>query len=214
MNADVTEYFAYLGFYNFWYASAECEEFIKAVMPEGFWESIYDTHWNHPDFDSVEFIKSFIKMCGFSKQEIPHFDKYEKDSSINAITVLHGHNDLYRFEIRYRCCIKYDGIEIRFYRNDGKHFLTFNTYLNRSGRTDTVERYRWLLTKCVDSTDNDRPKVFSIGEGCVRPRKYGFYVIVTGNAYFCPYEHEETLSPGEDFKEFYESIKEVGGRLI
>ena len=212
MNAYLTTYFAYLGFYKFWYASAECEEFIKAVMPDGFWESIYDTHWEHPDFDSVEFIKSFIKMCGLSEHEIPHFDKYDKpDNPFNSVYILYGHNDLYRFEIRYRCRIKYDGVEIRFYRNDGKHFLTFNTYLNRSGRTDTVERYRGLLTKCLDLMDSDKPKVFSIGASCGYPRKYGFYVIVTGNAYFCPYEHEETLAPDEDFSEFYKSIKEARG---
>lgn len=207
MDEYLTTYLSYIGFYKFWYASAECEEFIKTFMPDGFWESIYDTHWKKPDFDSVEFIKSFIKMCGLSKQEIPHFDKYEKENSLNAKSIIYGHNDLYSFEIRYRCCIKYDGIEIRFYRYDGKHFLTFNTYLNRSGRTNAVERYRGLLTKCLNSSDDDRPKEFSIGSSCGYRKKYGFYVIVTGNAYFCPYEHEETLSPNESFKEFYESIK-------
>ena len=208
---DLT-YFAYKGFIDSWVGGDDCVDFLKAIMPDGFCESIYDTFWKKYDYDSVYFIKSFIKMCGLSKQEIPQFDRYEEsDSCFDQRNVLYGHNDLYRFEIMYRYRIKYDGIEIRFYRNDGKHFLTFNTYLNRSGSTDTVEKYDWLVRQHYNSNDSDKPNVFSIGASCGYPRPYGFYVIVTGNAYFCPYEHEETLAPDEDFSEFYKSIKEARG---
>lgn len=147
-------------------------------------------------------------MCGLAKQEIPQFDRFLKsDNCFDPKYVLYGHNDLYKFEIEYRWRIEYNNYTLKFYRNDGKHFLTLKTHLNRSGITDTVERYDWLVRQHYNSNDSDKPKVFYIGSSCGYPRKYGFYVIVTGTAYFCPYEHEETLAPDEDFREFYESIK-------
>ena len=144
-------------------------------------------------------------MCGLAKHEIPQFDRFDNESYSNRI--LYGHNELYRFEIEYDLFIKYNNIAIRFYRNDGKHFLTLKTYLNRSGAEDTVERYDWLVRQFYNANDSNEPKVFSIGECGGVHRIYGFYVIVTGCAYFVPYEHEETLSPNEDFKDFYKKYQ-------
>lgn len=197
---DLT-YYAYKCFLDSFVGSSDCANFLKEIMPDGFCESIYDKFWDKLDFDSIYFIKSFIKMCGLSKQEIPQFDRFDPKC------VLYGHNDLYKFEIEYRWRIEYNNYTLKFYHNDGKHFLTLKTHLNRSGVADTVERYDWLVRQHYNSNDSDKPKVFYIGSSCGYPRKYGFYVIVTGTAYFCPYEHEEILAPDEDFREFYESIK-------
>lgn len=205
---DLT-YYAYKGFLvNPFVGSSDCANFLKEIMPDGFCESIYDKFWDKLELDSIQFIRSFIKLCGLSKQEIPQFDRFLKhDNCYDPEYVLCGHNDLYKFEIEYSWRIKYNNYTLKFYRNDGKHFLTLKTYLNRSGRADMIERYDWLVRQHYNSNDSDKPKVFHIGANCGYPKKYGFYVIVTGNAYFCPYEHEETLSPDEDFGEFYESIK-------
>lgn len=206
---DLT-YYAYKCFLDSFIGSSDCANFLKEIMPDGFCESIYDKFWDKLDYDSIYFIRSFIKMCGLSKQEIPQFDRFLKsDNCFDPEYVLYGHNDLYKFEIEYSWRIEYNNYTLKFYRNDGKHFLTLKTYLNRSGMADTVERYDWLVRQHYNSSDSDKPKIFYIGASCGYPKKYGFYVIVTGNAYFCPYEHEETLSPDEDFKEFYESIKEA-----
>lgn len=211
MDKDLT-YFAYKCFLDSWIDSNDCVDFLKVIMPEGFCESIYDDFCKMYKYESIYFIKSFMKMCGMEKQEIPQFDKFEKpDNPFDETRILYGHNDLYRFEIEYKFQIRYNTTEIRFYKNDGTHFLTLKTYFNRSGSEDTVERYDWLVRECYNSEDSEKPKVFSIGECCGRYRRYGFYVIETGTLYFCPYEHEETLAPNEDFNEFYKSINEVRG---
>lgn len=200
---DLT-YFAYKGFIDSWIGSADCVDFLKAIMPEGFCESIYDDFWKKYRYEPICFIKSFIKMCGFAKQEIPQFDRFDNNDYSNRI--LYGHNDLYRFEIEYRFQITYNNIEIRFYRNDGTHFLTLKTYYNRSGSEDTVERYDWLVRECY-AEDSNKPRVFSIGECTGRYRRYGFYVIETSTLYFVSWKHEETLSPDEKFDDFYESYQ-------
>jgi len=204
MNKDLKT-IAYKGFLEFFVGSYSCVDFLKAIMPQGFCESIYDEFWKKYDSDTIYFIKSFIKMCGLAKQEIPQFDKFDNN---NSNSILYGHNDLYRFEIEYRYKIKYNNTTIRFYKNDGKHFLTLKTYANHSGSSKTVERYGYLVRECY-LEDNDKPNVFSIGKRCIGAKKYGFFVLVTGNLYWCPYKHEETLSPNENFKDFYESIKNV-----
>lgn len=198
---DLT-YYAYKCFLDSWVGSSDCANFLKEIMPDGFCESTYVKFWNRFDYDSVYFIKSFIKMCGIAKPQIPKFDKYEKR---DGKSVLCGHNDFYSFEIEYDGFIKYDNVILRFYRNDKKHFLTLKTGCNRSGTTNVVENYDWLLNECYHSDDQEA-KVFRIGTPVGLHEMYGFFVIVTGNVYFCPYVHEETLSKDEDFKVFYESI--------
>lgn len=198
---------AYRGFLEFFVGSDGCVDFLKAIMPQGFCESIYDEFWKKYEYDAIYFIKSFIKMCGLTKQEIPQFDKFDNN---NSNSILYGHNDLYRFEIEYRYKIKYNTTTIRFYKNDGKHFLTLKTYANHSGSSDTVENYAYLVRQCY-LEDNDKPKVFSIGKRVCSEKKYGFFVVQTSCVYFCPYEHEETLASNENFKDFYESIKNVNG---
>lgn len=211
MGKDLT-YFAYKGFLDSWIGGDDCVDFLKAIMPQGFCESIYDDFWKKYRYESIYFIKSFIKMCGLAKHEIPQFDRFGKNSHYNRI--LYGYNELYRFEIEYDSFINYNNTKIRFYRDDGKHFLTLKTYLNRSGSEDTVERYGWLVRECYHTNDGNEPKVFSIGECAGRYRSYGFYVIVTGTAYFVPYEHEETLSQNEDFEDFYKKYQESRKSLI
>ena len=203
---DLT-YYAYKCFLDSFVGSSDCANFLKEIMPDGFCESIYVKFWDRFDYGSVYFIKSFIKMCGIAKQQIPKFDEYK---NCNGNSVLCGHNDFYSFEIEYDGFIKSDNVILRFYRNDKRHFLTMKTGSNRSGTTDVVENYDWLLNECYYSDDQEA-KVFRIGTSVGLPERYGFFVIVTGNVYFCPYVHEETLSKDEDFKEFYESIKAARG---
>lgn len=200
---DLT-YYVYKGFLDSFIGSSD---FLEEIMPNGFCESIYDKLWKRYDYDSVYFIKSFIKMCGLARQEIPQFDRFLKpDNCFDPKYVLYGHNDLYKFEIEYKWCIEYNNYTLKFYHNDGKHFLTLKTACNHSGTTDIVENYDWLLRECYYSNDQEA-KVFRIGTSNGLRERYGFFVIATGNAYFCPYVHEETLSPDENFSEFYESIK-------
>ena len=207
MSKDLTTE-AYQDFLMFSIGSDSCVDFLKAIMPQGFCESIYDEFWKKYDFDTICFIKSFIKMCGLAKQEIPQFDKF--DTINNNIRILYGHSDLYRFEIEYTFRIKYNNTTIRFYKNDGKNFLTIKTYANHSGSSDTVERYDYLVRECY-LEDNDKPKVFSIGKRVCSEKKYGFFVVQTSCFYFCPYKHEEILAPNENFKDFYETIKNYRG---
>ena len=209
MSNDRIIIFAYQGFIDSWVGSKECDDFLKEILPEKFYESIHDEHWdNDLDYDSAYFIKSFIKMCGLSVREIPQFDRYECES---CTCTLYGHNDLYRFEIEYRLQIKYDNVTLRFYHNDGKHFLTLKTVSNCDGTTGFFHRYDWLVRQCLYE-DYDKPKVFRIGGRGV-PEVFGFFVIAWGTVYFCPYIHEEILSEEEDFNTFYKSIKESRSKI-
>ena len=219
MNTDKLKQYAYKLYANSWWS--ENADFLKDLLPENLHDVMYDNLYNfttgkyddHLDHDFALFIKSFIKMCGFEDRELPQFDRFEEDNNpINSVHVIHGHNELYRFEIRFRYRIKYDSYEIRFYRNsDNEHFLTLKAYLNRSGRTDTVERYGQLVKDCYNDWCGTA-KVFQIGSNTELPRKYGYYVIVTGNAYFVPFKHEESLSQDEDFREFYDTYIKLNRR--
>ena len=216
MSTDKIKQYAYKLYANSRWFDSACEDFLKDLLPENMHDVMYENLHNfitgryddQIDYDFARFIQSFIKMCGFDDRELPQFDRFEKDNNpINSVHVIHGHNELYRFEIRFRYRIKYDSYEIRFYRNNGgEHFLTLKSYLDRSGSTDTIERYSQLVKDCYDDCCGTE-KVFQIGASTGFPRKYGYYVIVTGNAYFCYFRHTETLESGEDFFDFYNKIK-------
>lgn len=216
MNTNKLKKYAYKLYVNSKWFDSACEDFLKDLLPENMHDVMYKNLYNSItskyedsiDYDFALFIQSFIEMCGFDDRELPQFDMFEKDNNpINSVHVIHGHNELYRFEIRFNYRIKYNGYEIRFYRNSsGEHFLTLKSYLDRSGRTDTIERYGQLVRDCYNDWCGEA-KVFQIGTSTGFPRKYGYYVIVTGNAYFCPFRHTETLEYGEDFNDFYDKIK-------
>ena len=203
MSNDRIIIFAYQRFIDSWVGSKECDNFLKEILPESFYKSIHNEYWdNSIDYEAVYFIKSFIKMCGLARHEIPQFDRYEVK---NRTCTLYGHNDLYKFEIEYNCEIKYDTVTIRFYHNDGGHFLTLKTGSNCDGTTSFFHRFDWLVRDCYYG-NYDRPKVFRIGGKGV-PEVFGFFVVAMGTVYFCPYMHEENLSLEEDFDTFYKTIK-------
>lgn len=188
----------YMNLLDSWIGSSECDTFLKIILPGAFYESIHDKNWDYQlDYSSAYFIKSFIRMCGLGEQEIPRFDRYEIS---NAIGTLYGHNDLYKFEIEFKRCIEWNSVVIKFYHNDGRHFLTLNTGSNRSGTTSFVEKYDWLVRECY-MCDCEKPKVFRIG-CCSGSEKFGFFILANDTVYFCPYKHEETPAEDEDFTTF------------
>lgn len=187
----------YMNFLDSWIGSSECDTFLKTMLPGAFYKSIHDENWDYQlDYSSAYFIKSFIRMCGLAEQEIPVFDRYEIS---NAIGTIYGHNYLYKFEIEFKCRIEYNTVVLRFYRNDGRHFLTLKTGSNRSGTMNGfVENYDWLVRECY-MCNCEKPKVFRIGSW---HEKYGFFILANDTVYFCPYKHEETPAEDEDFTTF------------
>ena len=110
MNTDKLKQYAYKLYANSWWS--ENADFLKDLLPENMHDVMYDSKLYNSvtgkyddllDYDFALFIKSFIKMCGFDDRELPQFDRFEEDSNpINSVHVIYGHNELYRFEIRFR----------------------------------------------------------------------------------------------------------------
>lgn len=179
------------------------KEFLKEILPEQMYKYLYDIT-NQYNYELYSLIQSLIKLCGYSEKELIHFEHFEEDrSGLNSKYTIFAKNDFYT--MRITSGYLFESVIIEFYNNETNNlFCTLNTGLSRDANSEFIHRYKDLVLDCFErNADNE---TYHIGRS-VRGT-YGYYVIITGNAYFVPYKHVDHLEDGEDWKTIYDAQKE------
>lgn len=176
------------------------KDFLKMIVPKNMHDFIYPKDYPYSD-GLWFFMKSILKMSGYSEKGLIHFDSFcMDDSCFHRNVTINMHNDKYRIVAVSRYCGNdtFNELKLMFYRNwDDSLFLTLDTYHHRDAWSNFLHRpyVKALIDDCYETGDED--SVYSVGDKCGIPTKFGYYIECTGNVYWIPFRHTKHLLPDE-----------------
>jgi hypothetical protein len=176
------------------------KDFLKMIVPKNMYDFIYPKDYPYSD-GLWFFMKSILKMSGYSKKGLIHFDSFSIDGNcFRRDATIKMHNERYRIDAVSKCCGNdtFNELKMMFYRNlDDSLFLTLDTYYHRDAWSDFLHKpyVKALIDDCYETGDEE--SIYSVGAKVGLPIKLGYYMICTGNAYWLPFRHTKYLLPEE-----------------